>query len=62
MASPETSRAKIVKRLESEGWRNEGGTNYDKYTKQGMTVPMLLPRHRTLSTGVARSVAKATGW
>ena len=62
MPSPETKRAKIVKRLEAEDWKNEGGKNYDKYTKQGMTAPILLPRHRTLSIGVARNIAKAAGW
>ncbi len=62
MSSPETNRAKIVRRLETEGWKNEGGTNYDKYTKPGMTIPILLPRHRTLSIGVAKNIAKAAGW
>ena len=62
MANVETNRSAIVRRLEAEGWVNEGGKNYDKYTKPGMVSPILLPRHRTLSIGVARSVAKAAGW
>lgn len=62
MPSPETNHTKIAKRLEAEGWKNEGGKNYDKYIKPGMTIPILLPRHRTLSIGVARSIAKVAGW
>jgi hypothetical protein len=62
VSSAETNRAKIIRRLEAEGWKNEGGKNYDKYTKSGMKVPILLPRHRTLSVGVARSIARAAEW
>ncbi|WP_158922650.1 type II toxin-antitoxin system HicA family toxin [Acidisphaera sp. S103] len=62
MAKPETSRNKVVARLESEGWKNEGGGADDKFTKPGAAYPVLVPRHRTLSPGVARSIAKAAGW
>lgn len=62
MPSPEIDRYKVVQRLKGEDWVDEGGKNYDKYTKLGMTCPILLPRHKTLSIGVARSVAKAAGW
>lgn len=60
--NPETNRVIVVRRLLDEGWTNEGGKNYDKFTKSEMTMPILLPRHRTLSIGVARSIAKAAGW
>ena len=62
MAKPETTRSKVVARLEAEGWRNEGGGAHDKFTKPGAAFPAMVPRHRTLSPGVARSIAKAAGW
>lgn len=60
---PETSRAKIVARLASEGWVSEGGTKHEKFahaSKPG--VKIMVPRHKTLSPGVARNIAKAAGW
>lgn len=62
MPTSETSRAKIVSRLEAEGWTNVGGGSHDKFTKPGVAYPIIVPRHRTLSLGVARSIAKAAGW
>lgn len=62
MAKPETNRGKVVARLAADGWRNEGGGDHDKFTKPGVPYPALVPRHRTLSPGVARSIAKAAGW
>ena len=62
LAKPEMNRSKVVGRLESEGWKNEGGGDHDKFTKPGAAYPVLVPRHRTLSPGVARSIAKAAGW
>jgi predicted RNA binding protein YcfA (HicA-like mRNA interferase family) len=59
---PETNRAKVVARLEAEGWVNEGGGAHDKFTKTGASYPVIVPRHRTLSPGVARSIARAAGW
>jgi len=58
----ETNRAKVVARLEAEGWTNERGGSHDKFTKPGSAYPVIMPRHRTLSLGVARSIAKAAGW
>jgi predicted RNA binding protein YcfA (HicA-like mRNA interferase family) len=58
----ETNRTKIIARLEREGWVNKGGGEHDKFrhpTKMGIVI---VPRHRELSAGVARSVAKAAGW
>jgi hypothetical protein len=57
----ETSRSKIVFRLGRDGWENVGGTNHDKFRKPGYPA-IIVPRHRTLSPGVARSIAKAAGW
>ena len=62
MAQPETNRAKIVARLEAEGWFNAGGGSRDKFLKPDAPYPIIVPRHRTLSPGVARSIAKAAGW
>ncbi|HMN87443.1 MAG TPA: type II toxin-antitoxin system HicA family toxin [Bauldia sp.] len=61
MPKAETNRAKIVERLLAEGWQNAGGGKHDKFQKPGLPS-ILVPRHRTLSPGVARSIAKAAGW
>ena len=64
MPTIETSRNKVVRRLEGEGWllmRN--GAEHDIYAhpvRPGAAVSV--PRHRTLSPGVARQIAKAAGW
>jgi hypothetical protein len=57
----ETNTAKIKARLESEGWELVGGTKHDKYRKAGFPA-IMVPRHRTVTPGVARSIAKAAGW
>ena len=62
MAALETNRSKVAARLRAEGWTNEGEGNHDKFTKPEAAYPVLAPRHRTLSSGVARSIAKAAGW
>jgi predicted RNA binding protein YcfA (HicA-like mRNA interferase family) len=62
MAHVETNTRRIVARLEREGWINKGGGNHDIFkhpTKEGRIV---VPRHRELSPGVARSIAKIAGW
>jgi predicted RNA binding protein YcfA (HicA-like mRNA interferase family) len=59
----ETDTRKIVKRLESEGWRNLGGGSHDRYVRDDRPGDMIaVPRHREVSPGVARSIAKAAGW
>ena len=62
MPQIETNRAKVVSRLEAEGWMNVGGGSHDKFTKPGAAVSIIVPRHRTISPGVARAIAKAAGW
>jgi predicted RNA binding protein YcfA (HicA-like mRNA interferase family) len=60
---PETNRRKIAARLSREGWSVVHGGAHDKYThtdKPGVTI--VVPRHATLSPGVARSIARAAGW
>ena len=57
----ETNTAKIIARLELEGWENVGGTKHAKFRKPGHSV-IMVPRHRTVTPGVAQSIAKAAGW
>ena len=58
---PETNTAKVIARLEREGWENVGGTKHTKFKKPGHP-PIMVPRHRTLTAGVAKSIAKTAGW
>jgi len=59
----ETDRSKIVARLEREGWVSEGGAKHDKFAHpERPGVKIMVPRHKTLSPGVVRSIAKAAGW
>jgi predicted RNA binding protein YcfA (HicA-like mRNA interferase family) len=57
----ETNTAKVVARLLSEGWEQVGGNKHDKFRKSGVGT-IMVPRHRTLTPGVAQSIAKAAGW
>ncbi len=57
----ETNTNKIKARLEREGWVLVGGTKHDKYKKPGH-APIMVPRHRKLTPGVARTIAEAAGW
>jgi predicted RNA binding protein YcfA (HicA-like mRNA interferase family) len=59
----ETNRWKVVQRLERDGWRNRGGGGHEVYTPDTRPgVRIVVPRHRTLSPGVARTIAKMVGW
>jgi predicted RNA binding protein YcfA (HicA-like mRNA interferase family) len=62
MRKIETSRLKIVARLKREGWiaRQEGGHDVLKHPQKRGRI--ILPRHRTISIGVARRIAKEAGW
>lgn len=62
MPIPEMSRAKVVRRLEREGWINEGGGKHDVFRHPGCGLVFALPRHRVLSPGVARDLARIAGW
>lgn len=57
----ETSTAKVIARLLRDGWEQVGGTKHDKFRRPGHP-PIMVPRHRTLTPGVAQSIAKAAGW
>ena len=59
----ETNTRKVVARLEREGWHKIHGGNHDKFENEehpGLTL--IVPRHRELSPGVARDIAKKAGW
>ena len=63
MAKVETNRVKVVSRLMSEGWVSEGGAKHDKFAhaeRPGKKI--MVPRHNTLTPGVARNIADAAGW
>jgi predicted RNA binding protein YcfA (HicA-like mRNA interferase family) len=54
----ETNTRKVVRRLKREGWALVPGGSHDKFEhpdKPGVLI--IVPRHRELSAGVARSIA-----
>jgi hypothetical protein len=57
----ETNTAKIIARLLKEGWENVGGTKHAKFRKPGHSS-IMVSRHRTVTSGVAKAIAKAAGW
>jgi predicted RNA binding protein YcfA (HicA-like mRNA interferase family) len=59
----ETNTRKVVARLKRERWRHFAGARHDKFEhpeNPGMTL--IVPRHRELSPGVARDIARKAGW
>jgi predicted RNA binding protein YcfA (HicA-like mRNA interferase family) len=62
MPGPETSRAKIVARLERDGWQARAGGRHDVFKHPRRPGRIIVPRHRALSPGVARAIAKEAGW
>lgn len=63
MPTVETNTQTIITRLLRDGWVNEGGSKHDKFvhpSKPGIKI--MVPRHRTLTPGVARNIAQAAGW
>jgi predicted RNA binding protein YcfA (HicA-like mRNA interferase family) len=57
----ETATAKVIARLKREGWDEVGGAKHTKFRKAGVGT-IMVPRHKTLTPGVAASIAKAAGW
>jgi predicted RNA binding protein YcfA (HicA-like mRNA interferase family) len=57
----ETNTAKIIARLTKEGWKNVGGTKHTKMAKDGHRN-IMVPRHRHVTPGVAKGIAKDAGW
>ena len=63
MPNIETNTKKIVSRLIREGWKSNGGGSHDIYKHPDRPgVRIVVPRHKELSPGVARSIAKDAGW
>jgi predicted RNA binding protein YcfA (HicA-like mRNA interferase family) len=58
----ETSRSKVVARLMREGWIERHGGEHDVFKHPAKPGRIVVPRHRTLSAGVARVIAKQAGW
>jgi predicted RNA binding protein YcfA (HicA-like mRNA interferase family) len=59
----ETNARKIADRLKADGWTNKGGGRHDRFVNESQPEKMIVvPRHREISPGVARSIAKAAGW
>jgi predicted RNA binding protein YcfA (HicA-like mRNA interferase family) len=65
----ETNSRKIAARLEREGWVNTGGGSHDIFRRPDPGQPsrylpgrIVVPRHREVSPGVARGIAKDAGW
>ena len=63
MTKVETSTKKVLDRLAADGWTNEGGTKHTKLSNPAHPgIRIMVPRHRDLTEGVARSIAKAASW
>ncbi len=63
MPTVETSTRKIIARLEREGWFVENGKEHDIFRNPAVPqTRIVIPRHRELSPGVARDIAKKAGW
>ncbi|NOU05496.1 MAG: type II toxin-antitoxin system HicA family toxin [Hyphomicrobiaceae bacterium] len=63
MSDIETNSKRITKRLVREGWRTIGGGSHDIYKHPDQPgIRIVVPRHKELSPGVARSIAKLAGW
>jgi predicted RNA binding protein YcfA (HicA-like mRNA interferase family) len=58
----ETNRSRVVRRLEREGWMCRHGGDHDVYKHPSKPGRIVVARHRTLSLGVARVIAKVAGW
>ena len=63
MPKSETNTRKIISRLQAEGWTNVGGGSHDRFINaEGPGVMIPVPRHREITPGTARSIAKAARW
>ena len=58
----DTNRSAIVARLEREGWVVRHGADHDVFKHPARRARIVVSRHRFLSIGVARAIAKAAGW
>jgi len=59
----ETNTRKIIARLQGEGWSIEHGKEHDIFRHpERSEIRIVVPRHRELSMGVARDIAKKAKW
>lgn len=59
----EANTRKIIARLLGEGWVNIGGGSHDRFVNSSFPgIMIVVPRHRELSPGTSRSIAKAAEW
>jgi predicted RNA binding protein YcfA (HicA-like mRNA interferase family) len=62
MLGLETSRSKIVARLERDGWQGHAGGRHDVFKHPARPGQAASSCPVTLSPGVARALARAAGW
>lgn len=63
MPHVEIDAKKILARLVREGWIVENGAKHEKLAHPEQPgLKIMLPRHKTVTPGVARSIPKAAGW
>ena len=63
LAHVETNTRRIRRRLEQEGWfLHRHGSGHDIYRHPRIDGIITLPRHRTVTPGVAHSIARKAGW
>jgi predicted RNA binding protein YcfA (HicA-like mRNA interferase family) len=62
MPTIETNTRKIIARLKQDGWQDVAGTKHDKFEHPDYPEAIIVPRHRELSPGVARTIARAARW
>lgn len=62
MPALETNTRKVVAGLEREGWASTGGKRHDVFKHPSKSGRIVVPRHRELSSFVARQIAKDAGW
>jgi mRNA interferase HicA len=58
----ECSFREVDARLRAEGWIPRHGADHDIYKHPEKRGRIVVTRHRTLSIGVAREIAKLAGW
>ena len=58
----ELSSRAVDARLRAEDWIPRHGADHDVYKHSEKRGRVVVTRHRTLSIGVAREIAKIAGW
>ena len=62
VAKAETNQNRVVARLKRDGWIERHGGGHDVYKHPTKPGRIVVPRHRELSFGVARAIARLAGW